>query len=375
MKVAIDVSAVPAQPAGAGVYILELVRALAALDQPDLELALVARRDDESRWRALAPQHEVVAVAPARRPVRLVWEQSRGGRLARRLGADVWHGPHYTMPAALRVPAVVTIHDLTFLDHPEWHERAKVLWFPRMIRRSVRKAAVLVSVSAATTRRLEALLDPRQPVLTIPHGVDHHRFHPSDGAARADLDRLAALGVAPPFVAFQGTVEPRKNVTGLVRAFARVAPAHPDLRLVVAGREGWGSAELDTAVAASGVGDRVVRLGYVDDDVVPALFRQATVVAYPAHEEGFGLPALEALACGAPLVTTTGTAMADVVEDAAVLVPPADDAALADAIGRLVDDPGEQARLSAAGPPVAARYTWRACAEGHVQAYARAASS
>ncbi len=374
MRVALDVSAVPDRPAGAGVYVVELVRALAA--RGGLDLHLVTRRADTARWEALAPGAALHPRVPKRRPVRLAWEQALAPGVARAAGATVWHGPHYTMPLRCPVPAVVTVHDLTLFDHPELHERAKVWFFRRMIRAATRRAAVLVSVSASTARRLEELLAPDAPVLVVPHGIDHDRFRPlPPPGAPDDLDLLARLGVRPPFVAFVGTIEPRKNVPALVRAFTTLAGRHPDLQLVIAGGRGWDGGALDRSVAASGLDDRVRRLGYVDDAVVPALYRRAAAVVYPALAEGFGLPALEALACGAPLVTTTGSAMEELVGDAALLVPAGDDAALTGALATALDEPGVAGRLRAAGPRQAAPYTWARCAERHVEAYRLAATA
>jgi glycosyltransferase involved in cell wall biosynthesis len=362
-RVALDVSAVPARPAGAGIYVLRLVEALAAADQVDLEL--VAAVGDGRRWETAAPAANVHPVAPGRRPVRLVWEQTQAPALAQRLG-DLWHGPHYTMPLRADVPTVVTIHDLTFFDHPEWHERAKVVYFRKMIRASAERADALVCVSQHTATRLQAVLAPRVPVEVITHGVDHRRFQPED---EGDLEHLAAMGVRQPFVAFTGTLEPRKNVPALVRAVARLAPSHPELQLVLAGHRGWGGAEVDASLVASGLGERVVQLGYVDDDVLPALYRRAAAVAYPSLEEGFGLPALEALACGAAVVTSSGSAMEEVVGDAALLVRPGDEAGLIEAIEALVTGGPELNKLRAAGPGVAAGHTWERCARRQVEIY------
>src|SRR5207237_9609683 len=133
---------------------------------------------------------------------------------------------------------------------------------------------------------------------------------------------LDPLGARPPSIVFVGTIEPRKAVPTLVEAFARLAADHPQLRLVLAGADGWGTEEARAAVAASGVATRIVRVRWVPDEALPALFRQAAAVAYPSHEEGFGLPALEALACGAPLVTSAESPMADIAGSAAPPVPP-----------------------------------------------------
>ena len=371
--VTLDVSAIPARPAGAGVYVVELVRALAAGEAADL--TLVARRDDGPRWRALAPGARVDAVAPGPRPLRLAWEQVWPGIAGGRAGPGVWHGPHYTLPLVLRRPRVVTVHDLTFFDNPEWHEGAKVAYFTRMIRASCARADAIVSVSDRTAARLRELVAHDAPVVSIPHGVDHARFTPvGPGGPAGDLEVLARHGVRPPFLAFCGTIEPRKAVPGLVRAFSAVAADHRDLTLVLAGRPGWGTDEVDAAVAASTAADRVVRTGYVDDAVVPALLRAAAASVYAPFAEGFGLPALEALACGAALVTTEGTPMADVAGSAALTVPPGDEVALAEAIRETVAGGPDVAGRRAAGPAVAAPWTWARCAAAHVEVYRSAAT-
>jgi glycosyltransferase involved in cell wall biosynthesis len=375
LRVTLDVSAVPARPAGAGRYTLELARALGR--RPDVDLVTVTRRTDAARWRGVAP--ELAALAPGHRPLRLAWEQAILPVALRRLGPDVHHGPHYTMPLRARVPVVVSVHDCTFFDHPEWHERSKVLFFRWAIGQAARRAAVLVCGSATTAARLREVCPVSAPVLVAPYGVDGGRFGTVESSPGADAVALAALGLAAdrPFVAFLGTIEPRKGVASLVRAFDRVAPRHPDARLVLAGQVGWGTEDVERALAAAGCAERVVRVGYVPDGAIPALLRRATVVAYPSLEEGGGLPALEALACGAPLITTSGTAMEEMAAGAAVLVAPGDDGALAAALDEALSQavapgaprpPALEGRRQR-GLEVARARTWEAAAEVHVEAY------
>jgi glycosyltransferase involved in cell wall biosynthesis len=375
LDVSLDVSAVPARPGGAGYYTMALAHGLAAREH--VELALVARRNDEQRWHDLAGDATVRGVVPVARPSRLVYEQVRLGSVLRSLDVQVHHGPHYTMPSRSPVPCAVTIHDCTFFDHPEWHVRSKAAFFRRAIRRSARHAAVLICVSQVTEDRLRACCDVRAPVVVAPHGVDHERFTPREPAEGADRAVLAALGVPVdrPLVAYVGTLEPRKGVVPLIAAFDQVARAHPDAVLVLGGATGWGMAETERALAAARHPERIVRTGYLPDEAVPALLRQAAVVAYPALQEGFGLPALEALACGAPLVTTEGTAMAEFAGNAALLVPPGDVAELAEAIDTALEEGRATARRSR-GLIVAGERTWEASVALHLQAYAvaRAAS-
>ena len=371
MRLLLDVSAVPSRPVGAGVYAVNLAREL--VTGTDLDVHLAARHADGHRWEALAPGATVHAVAPDRRPARLAWEQIGTPALVRRVRPDVWHGIHYTMPMRVDIPCVVTVHDLTFFDHPEWHERSKVAFFRPMLRKSIARAAALVAVSRHTAHRLDTLFAPRVPVVVAAHGVDHDRFHPGTPDDPDDLARVRALGVRRPYVAFQGTIEPRKDLPTLIAAFAAVAGGHPDLRLVLAGRDGWGTDAVRRAVEHCGVATQVLRPGYTPDEALPALYRQAEVVAYPSLEEGFGLPALEALACGAPLVSTLGSAIEEVVDDAALLVQPGDVAALAGALGALLQDTALAETFRQAGPRRAAGATWRRSAMRHLEAYRLAA--
>jgi glycosyltransferase involved in cell wall biosynthesis len=382
IAVSLDVSAVPDQPAGAGRYVVEIVRALGRLEGSDerLDLTLVARRGDRVRWGDLAPMARLVDPVPSARPVRLAYERLLLGSELGRLTppVEVHHGPHYTLPGSLgTIGKVVTIHDLTFFDHPEWHERSKVPVFRDAIKRAARTADVLVFVSEATARRFGSLFRARGETVVAPHGVDPERFAPvPDGDDRY----LASLGLgrSRPYVLHLGTIEPRKGLVELVAAFGELVSSKPDLDLVLAGIPGWGAAEIDRAIADRGLAARVHRLGWVPDEALPALLRSAAVVAYPSHEEGFGLPALEALACGARLVTTAGTAMSEMAGEAAWTAPPSPRGAgaLAEVLARALGaEPDEVARRRALGLERARSHSWRSAAESHVAAYRLARSA
>ncbi len=204
------------------------------------------------------------ASAPEGRPARLVWEQVRLPSLLAAASVDVHHGPHYTMPEHSRVPRVVTIHDLTFLDHPEWHERSKVVVFRRAIRTAAApRRCHRVCQSSHRRRALGELCAPTGRVFVVPHGVDHDRFAPEAPAPGGstehdtvpDDEHLRRLGVRRPYVLFVGTLEPRKAVPDLVAAFDGVAEKHADLSLVLAGQPGWGIEAVRQAIGAARFGE------------------------------------------------------------------------------------------------------------------------
>jgi glycosyltransferase involved in cell wall biosynthesis len=376
LRLTLDVSAVPDNPVGAGQYTLHLASALSR--RPDLDLILIGRRGDRERWTQGASGARLVSAAPAQRPIRLAWEQLALPGLVRRLDASVHHGPHYTMPELSSVPMVVTVHDLSFFEAPQWHDRSKVVLFKRAIRVAARRATAVVCPSRATADQLARWCRVDAELFVAHHGVDAERFGPHEaepGADAAILGRIdARLGGGQPYLVFVGTLEPRKDVPSLVQAFHRVADRHPEALLVLAGGDGWGASAVDQAIAATSTGRRVVRTGYVADAVIPVLLRSAVAAVYPALYEGFGLPALEALSCGTPLITTSGTAMEEVAGDAATLVSPGDVAGLAEALDAVLDSgttatSGERDRRRQAGLKIAAAHTWEVSANRHVEAY------
>lgn len=371
LEVSLDVSAIPERLTGAGHYVVELVRSLAALNDA-VHLTLWARRGDRRRWLLAAPGHEVVSVAPRTRPARLCFEQLGlpiGLAWSRPRPLEVHHGPHYTMPVLARIPKVVTIHDLTLVEHPEWHLRSKAAVFSRAIGLAAERAAVLICVSDVTAMALRERFEPRGAVVVARHGVDPDRFSPFERELGRDAAVLERRGIAGEYLLYLGTLEPRKGIVPLLAAFDELAAGRSELRLVLAGRPGWGVGQLERALAALRHRDRVLRLGYVPDQEVPSLLRRAAAVVYPSEEEGFGMPALEALACGVTLVTTEGSAMEEVAGPAAWLSPPGVAGPLAEVIGAALDDGAEASRRRAVGLAIAARSTWTASAEAHLGAY------
>jgi glycosyltransferase involved in cell wall biosynthesis len=375
LRVSIDATAIPVDAAGAGRYCLEIVRALSQRD--DVDLAVLARSDDADRWLALGAA-AVDPVAPRSRLGRIVYEKTLMGSAIKRLGVAAHHGPHYTLPARCPVPGIVTIHDMTFFERPEVHESAKVAFFTRAIAHAAATASAIICVSAWTADRLEEHVTVTAPVFVAPHGVDHERFRPEEASPGADHALLAGIGLGDSRtrIVTLGTLEPRKGVIDLIQAFDALAATDPSLELVLAGQRGWGMSTIDAALERCAARDRIRILGYVEDAAVPALLRSAAVVAYPSIDEGFGLPALEALACGAKLVTTEDSVMAQVCGSAPWYTPSGSPTALAAALAAaLKASPHEGDERRCLGTTAAAGFTWSAAAAVHAEAYAVAAGS
>jgi glycosyltransferase involved in cell wall biosynthesis len=365
MKVAVDATAVPARLTGAGVYAARMLAAMAQRGEVELEVFVAPGSAPALRAEGLALRP--VRAAGLGRPARIAWTWLAAGRAARAAGADLLHGVHYELPRRGRLAQVVTVHDLTLLTHPEWHEPSKVRFFGWAMRRAVAVADRVLCVSATTARDLTAHLGVDAGRIDVtPLGTD---LGPASEQAVAQLRRR--LGVDGPYLLGLGTLEPRKDLPSLVRAFASLAGQLPHT-LVLAGLAGWGAGAVAEAVAASGVRDRILLAGYVPEADKAALFTGADLFVYPSHYEGFGLPVLEAMACGTPVVTTTGGSLPEVAGDAALLAEPGDPEALAVAIAKLVGDPDERVALVQRGMVRAAGFTWNRCAALTEAAYRRA---
>jgi glycosyltransferase involved in cell wall biosynthesis len=371
VRVLIDATAVPADRGGVGRYVDELVP---ELDRAGADLVLAVQARDVAHYRALAPRARVEAgpAAIGRRPVRMAWEQTGLPALARRVGADVVHSPHYTMPLVAGRPVVVTLHDATFFSTPELHLRTKAVFFRTWTRLAVRRAAGLVVPSRATRDEVAAATGAAPDRMAVAyHGVDRDRFHAVDPSERERVRRTLDIGDRP-YVAFLGTLEPRKNVPALIRAWVRACTDLDDPpALVLAGARGWDDA-VDAALAE--VPDHLtVRVpGYLPLADLPGFLAGATVLAYPSLGEGFGLPVLEAMACGATVLTTRMLSLPEVGGDA-VAYCGTDEASIAAELRALLDDPARRAVLAAAAVERAAGFTWAAAARTHLEAYGRAA--
>ncbi len=278
---------------------------------------------------------------------------------------EVAHSPNFVAPPTRRAASVATVHDLTFVHHPQWCTTDTVDWFGPLIAAAVRRGAWIHTVSAHVAAEVvDAFGADPERVRFVPNAAD-----PLPPADPVDGTRLAGT---KRYVVALGTIEPRKNLGRLVAAFDAVAATDPDLRLVVAGGRGWDTDAYDAAVAASPHRGRIVELGRVDDHQRAALVRGALAMAYVSLYEGFGIPPLEAMGVGTPVLAADVGAIRETCGDAARYADPTDVDDLAAGLAEITSDEALRTRLAAAGRQRADQFSWDATTDGLVQLYADA---
>jgi glycosyltransferase involved in cell wall biosynthesis len=371
LRVLLDATDVPTDRGALGRYVDGLI---GALSTAGADLAVVCQRADEERYGRLAPGATVVAgpAALGHRSARLAWEQSGLPLVAQQVDADVLHMPHYSMPLRPGRPTVVTVHDVTFFTEPQVHTAVAGMFFKSAIRTATRRATRIIVPSNATRDELVRLLDMDPAKIDVAHhGVDHRLFHRPEPSQVSHI--TARLGLhGKPYIAFLGSLEPRKNVAALITGWAGAVADLPDPpALVLAGGGGW-SEDVDAAVAAIPSHLRLCRPGYLPFAELPGFLGGALLVAYPSRGEGFGLPVLEAMACGVPVLTTHNTSLPEVGGEAVAYTEPDADS-IRVALRALIDDPERRAALGVLGHTRAQEFTWAASAAAHLASYKRAA--
>ena len=372
MRIALDLTSVPERMAGVGYYLVGLVAALQRVDEVN-EYLLIVSSARAGTFPVASPRFSVVPVADRAPVARLLWEQAALPSLVRRLQPDLLHSPHYTRPLR-RIPcaSVVGVMDLTYLLLPSHHARSRRAFFRWMLPAAAARADRLLAISESTKRDAQEHLGvPEHRIDAVPLAVSDAYRHDIPPEQIEHTRRRLNLPAA--YVLFVGTIEPRKNLFRLLDAFARAVRADtgfPDLVLV--GMRGWQLTEFDRALAASGVRDRIMIAGYVAEADLPAVYAGASLFIYPSLYEGFGIPVLEALACGVPTITSSTSSMPEVAGDAALLIDPYETSALSAAMLRLFHDAGLRESLRRKGPARAAAFSWDSTARGTIDTYHRA---
>jgi len=369
LRIAIDYTPAVTQGAGIGRYTRGLVAALAEMDTINRYVLFCAAPTPASaRWPANFTWQ--------RSPLPARWLTIAWHRLHLPLAADLltgacdlYHAPDFTLPPLRRARGIVTIHDLSFLRVPDCADPGLRAFLERATPAAVARATRVLADSENTRRDLIALLDvPATKINVVTPGVEPHFRRETDAV------RLAAVrqryGLPERFILSVGTLEPRKNFAGLIRAYGRLrrARALPHA-LVIAGRPGWLYEEIYRQVERDQLADSVRFLGFVADADLPALYTLADLFAYPSRYEGFGIPVLEAMACGTPVVTSDNSSLPEVAGDAARLIRAEDTDMLAQAMAEVIEDSTLRHAMIARGYAQARRFTWHNSARAALEAY------
>jgi glycosyltransferase involved in cell wall biosynthesis len=377
MRIGIDYTAAVRQRAGIGRYTRNLIRALSEIPAGNEYTLFIAGGWREGDGLGVWPANFRIRSVPiSDRWVHILWQRLRlpvpvqaiTGRL------DLFHSPDFVLPPTGSTPAVLTVHDLSFLRVPQFFVPGFCEYLEGAVSRAVRRAQHILADSHSTRQDLIELMnvDPERVTVLYP-GVEP-RFQPlaeiealESVRARYELPQRFILGLS--------TLQPRKNFAGLIEGFSRLLSTGSDepriaaVKLVIAGGKGWMYEEILAQVERSGLGDRVHFAGFVADDDLPALYNLAEIFAFPTWYEGFGLPALEAMACGTPVVTASNSSLPEVVGEAGLMVDAADSDGLAEAMSRLLADAGLRMRLTTAGREQARRFSWEDSARGLLEVY------
>ena len=358
--------------AGVSNYVEALLTHLGMVDQRN-RYPIYTTRGVDGRSLGLPPNF---TVRPSRLPtinprVRIPWEQALAPLILRLSHADVFHGVLSVAPLACPVPSVITIHDLAFLSFPQTFRRLNRTYLTWATRMSARRAARILAVSEFTRQEIVRLLGVPAERIVVTYDACDARFAPPEPATLAAF--RARAGLPERFILFVSTIEPRKNIPTLLDAYAHIA-ASTDAPLIIGGGKGWLYEPVFARLEALGLGDRVRFAGFIDAADLPLWYAAATVFTLPSLYEGFGMPLLEAMACGTPVVTTSSSSLPEVVGEAGLIVPPTDAEALGAALLRLLRDAELRAELRERGLQRARRFSWRETAERTLAAYQDAAS-
>jgi len=386
MYIGIDVTSAARQGAGIGRFTRELVRAFLSLDSPHQYVLFAAtgglpRATTEPRLAYMVQPAARRCCQPSIVRCRLsddwlhrIWHRARLPIPIEALigRVDVLHEPDFVLPPTLPgTRTILTVHDLSFIRDPESAFPRLRRYLNRVVPRSVARATHVLADSQATKNDLTELFGTPPDKITVLYGGVDARFAPVQ-----EPERLAAVrtkyGIGTkPFILSIGTIQPRKNYRRLIQAFS-ILHIHPptvnfqspttNLQLVIAGGKGWLYDDIFAEVRRLGLENRVLFTGFVNDDDLPALYSAAEMLAFPSLYEGFGLPVLEAMACGTPVITSTVSSLPELAGDAALLVDPTDVGAIAAAMCRLLEDAELRRRLAAQGLDQARKFTWKKAA-------------
>jgi len=376
MRIALNALQVRAKKSGVGQYISGLIDGLLGAMSPDDHLIVYATPFNAPNYQRDDPRLETRRWGPAaKRPIRLAYEWAFLPRWIERDRIDVFHGPANFLPRRCACPSVVTVHDLSQWVHPSRFGYVRRAYWHWMTLHTIRLATHIIAVSENTRSDLGRYLSVEAERIEVIPEAAAPSFRPLPDC-RYDSPPLRRYGIGGPYVLHVGTLEPGKNIPRLLEAFARFRRESAlDWRLVLAGDRGWLRRDIFHTIRRHALEDRVILAGYVPDEDLPLLYNAAEFFAFPSLNEGFGLPPLEAMACGAPVIASNVSSLPEVLAEAPLYVDPLDVGALAAAMLRLARDPVVRRERSEAGLKQAKRYSWMETGRRTLEVYRRVAGN
>ncbi len=369
MLVGFEASSLRGCKSGVGYYTENLLGSIMRV-APEHDYVLFSNREMNGTWQRLGSERLY-----DRRyfPVRALWMQAILPVALRDVRPDVCHFTNYLAPLSCDCPQIVTIYDMTVFITPRYHDFKKLVLDRTLIPRVAKRADAIITVSnSARYDILRHLKVPREKVKVIMGAVSSH-FRPVIDQAQLDSVK-SKYGLRQPFILYVGTIEPRKNLTRLIQAFADLKKSGLPHKLVIVGQSGWHVGPIFAEVERLLLSKDVIFTGYVPFEDLPALYSLCETMAFPSLYEGFGLPVLEAMACGAAVVTSRSSSLIEVAGDAALLVNPLSVDEIADSLRRLHQDPDLRAELREHGIARASNFTWEAAARSTLDLYEKVAA-
>ncbi|MEW6185773.1 MAG: glycosyltransferase family 1 protein [Thermodesulfobacteriota bacterium] len=371
MKIAVDVRTVSPNRSGVGNYVLNLIQNLKEVDEGPV-YHLLGQKKNFPLLGELGPKQKPLETlfSPENHPLSDIWEHFVLPLRLKARGIDVFHGPASLIPFKKdQYAVVVTIHDLVAFLFSETIPRKYGVYMRYLLRQAVNKADKIIAVSRHTQKDLIEILRVPEEKIVVVHEAPSPIFRPLDKAEAQNRIR-EKYGIKKKYIYHLGNIEPRKNLIVLLEAFTRVSQELGDeYQLVVSGQRGWLVRALRQFFKHYPMRDRVLFTGYVPLGDIPWFMNGADLFVFPSLYEGFGLPVLEAMSCGTPVISSKRSSIPEIVGSAGVLVDPTDRRELADRIVGLLRDPLELKRLSQAGIEQAGRFTWRETARKTLEVY------
>jgi glycosyltransferase involved in cell wall biosynthesis len=370
MQIGLDTVAMKKELYGIGNYIKNLVFALLST-APEDDYLLVTSRGNREHFAPLGKNVSFES-CPASRPLRICWEQAVLPRILKARNVDLFHGLASVLPLRTSCRCVATVHDLTTFLAPERHTAARRTYLRWMIPRACRRADAIIAVSESTRDDLVKFLRVPPGKISVIHLGVAESFRPVEDADTL-LQVRRKYGLPEKFILYLGLVEPRKNLGTLVAAYREAEEVNREFSLVLAGSLGWDYQPLIRQIRSSAAGDRILLPGYIRAEDLPAVYSASSLFVYPSLYEGFGLPVLEAMACGTPVITSNVSSLPEVAGEAALLVDPRSPHELAAAMRKLLANEDVRKSFSERGLVRARSFSWSQTARKTLEVYAQLA--